>query len=204
MGSLVGQTESNVRKALQIADAMAPSILFVDEVEKALSGATGGAQDSGVSARLFGTLLSWMNDRTSDVFLVATCNDISKLPPEFVRAERFDGVFFLDLPSQEQREQIWDIHIQGYGLDPDQRRPDDSQWTGAEIRSCCRLAALLDLSLVDSAQNFVPIAVTASETVQQLRKWASGRCLSADRAGIYRYDGEPKSRRRVNRSPSNN
>lgn len=88
MGSLVGQTENNIRKALQIADAMAPSILFVDEVEKALSGAAGGAQDSGVSARMFGKLLTWMNDHTSDVFLVATCNDISKLPPEFVRAER--------------------------------------------------------------------------------------------------------------------
>ncbi|MEX0824693.1 MAG: AAA family ATPase, partial [Pirellulaceae bacterium] len=204
MGSLVGQTETNIRKALQIADAMAPSILFVDEVEKALSGAAGGAQDSGVSSRLFGTLLTWMNDHTSDVFLVATCNDISKLPPEFVRAERFDGVFFLDLPNEEQREQIWNIHLQGFGLDPEQRRPDDSQWTGAEIRSCCRLAALLDLSLVDAAQNVVPIAVTASETVERLRNWASGRCLSADRAGIYRHQSEPKNRRRVSRSPSAN
>lgn len=124
---------------------------------------------------------------------------VTRWPPTLL-----DGVFFLDLPNQEQREQIWNIHIQGYGLDPEQRRPDDSQWTGAEIRSCCRLAALLDLSLVDAAPNVVPIAVTASETVERLRSWASGRCLSADRAGIYRHQSEPKNRRRVSRSPSAN
>jgi len=89
MGSLVGQTEQNVRQALKIADAMAPCILFCDEIEKALSGVGGSGQtDSGVSARLFGSLLSWMNDHASDVYLIATCNDISKLPPEFSRAER--------------------------------------------------------------------------------------------------------------------
>ena len=98
MGSLVGQTEANLRQALRIADAMSPCVLFVDELEKALSG-VGGQGDSGVSTRLFGTLLTWLSDHTSDVFFVGTSNDISKLPPEFARAERFDGVFFLDLPS---------------------------------------------------------------------------------------------------------
>ena len=84
MGSLVGSTEANIRQALRIADAMAPCILFCDEVEKALSGvANSGQTDSGVSARLFGSLLTWLNDHTTDVYLVATCNDISKLPPEF-------------------------------------------------------------------------------------------------------------------------
>jgi hypothetical protein len=86
MGSLVGQTESNIRQALRIADAMAPCVLFLDEVEKALSGvASSGQTDSGVSARLFGTFLTWLNDHESDVFVICTCNDISKLPPEFAR-----------------------------------------------------------------------------------------------------------------------
>jgi SpoVK/Ycf46/Vps4 family AAA+-type ATPase len=96
MGSLVGQTEQNARRALQIADAMAPCILFIDELEKALSGAAGSGQnDSGVSSRMLGTLLSWMNDHTSNVYLIATCNDISRMAPELSRAERFDGIVFL-------------------------------------------------------------------------------------------------------------
>lgn len=94
MASLVGQTEQNIRQALRIADAMAPCVLFLDEIEKALSGVN-STGDSGVSSRLFGTFLTWLNDHESDVFVVATCNDISRLPPEFARAERFDGVFFL-------------------------------------------------------------------------------------------------------------
>ena len=105
MGSLVGQTEQNVRRALKIADAMQPCILFIDELEKALSGAAGSGQnDSGVSSRMLGTLLSWMNDHTSNVYLVATCNDISRMPPELTRAERFDGIVFLDLPGREQKD----------------------------------------------------------------------------------------------------
>ena len=198
MGSLVGQTEANIREALAIADAMAPCILFVDEVEKALSGATGGPQDSGVSSRLFGTLLTWMNDHTSDVFLIATCNDVSKLPPEFTRAERFDGVFFLDLPSQAQRAAIWQIHLDQFALEAEQPRPDDSRWTGAEIRACCRLAALLDVPLTEAAQHVVPVAITASESVDRLRSWADGRCLSVDRPGVYRRS--PTGRRRSRRS----
>ena len=129
-GSLVGQTEQNIRKALQIAVAMAPCILFVDELEKAL-GNGGGHGDSGVSTRLFGTLLSWMNDHTSDVYLVATCNDISRMPPELTRAERFDAIMFLDLPSAEQREAIWQQYLKAFELDVDQSRPDDRDWTGA-------------------------------------------------------------------------
>ena len=203
MGSLVGSTEANVRQALQIADAMAPCILFCDEVEKALSGVTNSGQtDSGVSARLFGSLLTWMNDHTSDVYMVATCNDISKLPPEFSRAERFDGVFFLNLPDREQRSQIWDLYLRLFELDPDQRRPKDDQFTGAEIRACCRLAALLDVPLVQAAQNVVPVAVTAAESVDRLRTWASGRCLDADRSGIYAQDGGTRrKRRKVARDP---
>ena len=206
LGSLVGQTEANIRRALQIADAMEPCILFIDELEKALSGATGSGQsDSGVSSRLFGTLLSWMNDHTSNVYLIATCNDISKMPPELSRAERFDGIIFLDLPSREQKDAIWQQYVAAFELDPTQTLPSDPDWTGAEIRSCCRLAALLDLPLKQAAQNVVPVATTASESVAKLRYWASGRCLDAEKGGIYQHKkSRSDSRRKVNRDPSLN
>ncbi len=127
----------------------------------------------------------WLNDHESDVFFVGTCNDASKLPPEFARAERFDGVFFVDLPGRDQKDAIWGIYTRHYGLDAKQARPDDTNWTGAEIKSCCRLASLLDVPLVQPAQNVVPVAVTAGDKIEGLRQWASGRCLSADRAGVY-------------------
>ena len=205
MGSLVGQTEANIRRALQIADAMSPCLLFVDELEKALSGATGSGQsDSGVSARLFGTLLSWMNDHTSNVYLIATCNDISKMPPELTRAERFDGIVFLDLPSREQKDVIWQQYLSTFGLDADQTLPNDKNWTGAEIRACCRLSALLDLPLKQSATNVVPVATTASESVERLRSWANGRCLDAEKGGLYQHRKKSGSRRKVSRDPSLN
>ncbi|TWT38943.1 AAA family ATPase [Blastopirellula retiformator] len=204
MGSLVGATEQNIRQALKIADAMAPCILFIDELEKALSGATGSGQaDSGVSSRLFGTLLSWMNDHTSNVYVIATCNDISKLPPELTRAERFDGIVFLDLPGAEQKKRIWNQYVEYFEVDAEQTRPDDRDWTGAEIRSCCRLAALLDVPLTQAATNVVPIAATASESVQSLRTWASGRCLDAESGGIYHHTSK-KRRRKVSRDASLN
>ena len=208
MASLVGQSEANIRQALRIADAMAPCILFLDEVEKALSGvASSGQTDSGVSARLFATFLTWLNDHSSDVFTIATCNDISKLPPEFSRAGRFDGIFFLDLPGSVQKAAIWNLYLDLFELDAEQPKPRTGDWTGAEIRSCCRLALLLDVPLVEAAQNVVPVAVTAAESVERLRNWASGRCLNADVPGIYVRDGaerSKKSRRRIPRDPSVN
>jgi SpoVK/Ycf46/Vps4 family AAA+-type ATPase len=209
LGSLVGQTEANIRQALQIIDAMAPAVCFLDECEKAFSGvAASGQTDSGVSARLLGTFLSWLNDHESDVFVVATANDISKLPPEFSRAERFDGVFFLDLPGADQRPAIWRIYLEQYELEPTQPLPADESWTGAEIKSCCRLAALLDLPLMAAAQNIVPVARTSAEAVNKLRQWAAGRCLHADRPGIYTADSAATpGRRRVSRGtvdPRNN
>ena len=174
MGSLVGMTEERTRQALRIADAMAPCIVFVDEIEKGLSGVQASGQtDSGVSARMFGTLLSWLNDHESDVYFVCTANDVSKLPPEFTRAERFDAIFFLDLPGVREKEQIWRLYLEKFGLDPDQKRPSDREFTGAEIRACCRLAALLDVPLVEAAANIVPVAITAGESVERLRNWAS-------------------------------
>lgn len=207
MGSLVGSTEANIRQALKIADAMSPAILMIDEVEKALSGvASSGQTDSGVSARLFGTFLTWLNDRTSDVYVICTCNDISKLPPEFSRAERFDGLWFLDLPGREQRQAIWDLYLNLFELDRQQAKPRDDGWTGAEIRACCRLAALLDLPLTAAAQNVVPVSATAAESVQRLRQWAGGRCLDADHGGLYQQStpAAAKAGRKVRRDPSNN
>jgi SpoVK/Ycf46/Vps4 family AAA+-type ATPase len=206
-GSLVGETERRVREALRLLDAMAPCVAFIDEIDKGFSGvASSGQTDSGVSARLFSGFLCWLNDHASDVFVVATSNDISRLPPELSRAERFDGVFYVDLPGPQEREAIWPIHLRGFGLDPDQRRPQDRDWSGAEIRSCCRLAALLDVPLIDAATNIVPVAVTAGESVERLRSWASGRCLSADRPGVYTRgaDAAVTPGRNVRRGPSAN
>lgn len=225
LGSLVGQSEQRTRQALAIADAMAPCVLMIDEVEKAFAGFGGGAGDSGVSSRVFGTVLTWLNDHTSDVYVVCTSNDVSRLPGEFARAERFDGVFFVDLPSRGEKDSIWDLYQTTFGHDPEQRRPSDEQWTGAEIKSCCRLAALLNVPLAKAAENVVPVAVTASESVARLRAWAAGRCLDAHQGGLYQSraitgettgteigsgggsNGESsrtRRRRRVDRGPSMN
>ena len=204
LGSLVGQSESNIRQALRIADAMAPCLLFLDEVEKALAGvASSGQTDSGVTARLFGSFLTWLSDHESDVFVIATCNDISKLPPEFGRAERFDGLFFLDIPPEDERRKIWRIYLRKFDI-ADQPLPKDDGWTGAEIRSCCRLARLLDLPLAEAADNVVPVAVTAAESVERLRQWATGRCLSASVPGIYSRPAACGPRRRVSRDADAN
>ncbi|TWU51153.1 AAA family ATPase [Rubripirellula reticaptiva] len=204
MGSLVGQSEERTRQALSIVDAMAPCVLMIDEVEKAFAGASGGGNDSGVSSRMFGTFLSWLNDHESDVFVVCTANDVAKLPPEFARAERFDGVFFVDLPGRTQKDEIWQLYVQRFGLDSSEPKPADDQWTGAEIKSCCRLAALLDVSLVRAAENVVPVAVTSAESVNHLRQWADGRCLSAETSGVYHALAKPKRRRAVSTKPSVN
>jgi hypothetical protein len=204
MGSLVGQSEERTRQALRVIDAMAPCVLMIDEVEKAFADVNGSG-DSGVSSRMFGTFLSWLNDHESDVFVVCTANDVSKLPPEFGRSERFDAIFFLDLPQPDERDAIWQLYLNVFPLDHSQRRPDDTDWTGAEIKACCRLAALLDVTLLEAAMNVVPVAITASESVERLRTWASGRCLSAQQSGVYRRDfSEPKSRPRVTRDLVNN
>jgi SpoVK/Ycf46/Vps4 family AAA+-type ATPase len=208
LGSLVGQSESNIRSALRLVDEMAPCVAMIDEVEKALAGvASSGQTDSGVSARMFGSFLTWLNDHESDAFVVCTSNDVAKLPPEFGRSERFDGCFFLDLPAARERERIWGIYLGRYGLDPGQPRPRDHEFTGAEVKACCRLSALLDVPLVEAAGNIVPVAVTAGESVERLRSWAAGRCLSADRPGVYTraVDAATKPGRNVRRGdPSAN
>jgi len=205
MGSLVGQSETNIRQALKIAEAMSPCILFIDEVEKGFSG-MGGQGDSGVTARIFGTLLTWLADKTSDVFVVVTANDISKLPPEFTRAERFDGVFFIDLPDRKEKDSVWELAKQRFGLFECDDHPVDTDWTGAEITSCCRLASLLEIPLKEAAQLVVPVAKTAHESVEHLRQWAQGRCLSANQPGIYQGNSSKSSpsRRSISSAASPN
>jgi len=206
MGSLVGESERRTSLALRSIEAMGKSLVLIDECDKAFGSAKGGGSgDSGVSSRMFGTFLTWLNDRESDSFVVCTANDVQALPPEFARAERFDSVFFVDLPGDAERELIWAQYIESYGLDPDQAKPKDESWTGAEIKACCRLAALLDVPLKQAAQNVVPVAHTAKESIDSLRSWASGRCIDAQKGGIYKHTKpKPKSRRRIKAEPSAN
>ncbi len=206
MGSLVGMTEERTRQALRIIDAFGPSVVIIDEVDHALAGHNSNG-DSGVMSRFFGAMQTWLNDHTSDAFVVCTSNDVSSLPAAFTRAERFDGLFYVGLPGVTQRRAIWRIYLDRYGLDPTQPKPVDADYSGAEIKACCRLAALLGVPLVEAAQNVVPIARTAHESIDRLRTWASGRCLSADVPGIYKSEvpaSVTKPGRRVRRDPSNN
>ncbi|MEP3832962.1 AAA family ATPase [Rhodopirellula bahusiensis] len=205
LGSLVGQSEERTRQALRTIDAMAPCVLMIDEVEKAFSGARGSANDSGVSSRMMGTFLTWLNDHESDVFVVCTANDVKRLPPEFSRAERFDGVFFLDLPGRTQKDEIWRLYRNQFGIATDESTPEDDQWTGAEIKSCCRLAALLDVSLIEASKNVVPVAKTSSESIGRLRQWANGRCLSSDHSGLFQIGTNRSGQtRRAQSAPSMN
>ena len=206
MGGLVGATEENARRALATVAAMTPCVLFVDEVERALAGTSGGANDSGVSARLLGTLLTWLADRPAGVFVVCTANDASRLPPELTRSGRFDATFFLDLPGPEQRAGIWGTYRDRYGIDPDDLPAADDGWTGAEVESCCRLAALLGVSLSEAAAYVVPVSESGKESLNKLRRWASGRCLDAETGGVYRPrdrqqdGGDDRPRRRTQRT----
>src|SRR5207253_3709843 len=109
-------------------------------------------------------------------------------------AERWDGVYFLDLPATAEKDSIWGQYRRQFGIPEGQARPEDTSWTGAEVKSCCRLAALLDVTLTQAAHHVVPVAVTAAEQVERLRTCASGRCLSASAPGIFHRDGEPAAK----------
>jgi hypothetical protein len=209
-GSLVGETQQKTRAMFKSADAQAPCILFFDEIEKGLAGATGHQGDGGTSADQFGHFLIWSNDHQSDVQLVATCNNINALPPEFARAERWDAIFFLDLPTRVEKDMIWEIYVKAFNIDrgslPDMYDRDEG-WSGAEIKTCCRLAALLDVNLVEASQYVVPVAKTAADKVQALREWASGKCISASSPGVYQCRKEQKDRPRraiVGKNSQNN
>jgi len=184
---VVGQTEQNIRNALDIAKALAPCVLWIDEIEKGLSGVQSSNQtDSGVSARVFGTFLTWMQEKKEPVFVVATANDISQLPPELLRKGRFDEIFFVDLPSQEEREEIFKIH-----LIRKEREPSNFQikkltsrtkgFTGAEIEEVIKegLFRAFDEDKILNTEHIIsaiaetnPLSVTMGKVIAELREWA--------------------------------
>jgi SpoVK/Ycf46/Vps4 family AAA+-type ATPase len=188
----IGETERKLRTALQSAEAMAPCVLWIDEIEKALSSSDGG--DDGASRRVLGTLLTWMAERDAPVFIVATSNDIEALPPELVRKGRLDEIFFVDLPEAASRQEILSIHLRKRGQDP--ARFDLARlaaacdgYSGAEIEQAvicaayeahARSAALDDATIADEIARTKPLSVVMAERVARLRDWASGRTVPAD------------------------
>jgi ATP-dependent 26S proteasome regulatory subunit len=200
-GGLVGQSESNIRTAIQTAEAIAPCVLWIDEIEKGLSGSkSSGASDGGTSARVFGTLLSWMQEKTAPVFIVATANDVSQLPPEFLRKGRWDELFFVDLPNPEERRAIWEIQIAKYGRNPGdfdlvQLARATEGLTGSEIEAVFTEALHdtfdigaepTDLSIASVLTTFVPLSEMMKEQLSSLRAWAKGRARPATSAPVER------------------
>ncbi len=134
-----GSSEENVRRAIQIAESVAPVILWIDEIDKALAGAASSAgSDGGTAARVFGTLLTWLSEKTSPVFVIATANDISHLPPELLRKGRLDEIFFVDLPTDAERHEIFRIHLEKRGREPGQFRPATSWPASAKASAAPR------------------------------------------------------------------
>jgi SpoVK/Ycf46/Vps4 family AAA+-type ATPase len=188
----IGETEKNFKRAVETAERLAPCVLFIDELEKAF--ASGGSEDGGVSQRVLGTFLSWLQDRTGDVFTVATANDVSRLPPEFLRKGRFDEVFFVDLPGADARADIARIHLTKRNQDPVAIDIPGvvvatNGFSGAEIEQVV-VAALYtafnagsplttDL-LIAEARATSPLSVVMAEKVAGLRAWAQGRTVSAN------------------------
>jgi ATP-dependent 26S proteasome regulatory subunit len=204
-GSLVGSSEENVRRAIAVAESVAPAILWVDEIDKAFAGSQGsGVTDGGTTARVFGTLLTWLSEKTAPVFVVATANDISQLPAELLRKGRLDDIFFVDLPGLEERKEIFKIHI-------NRRRRDASQFdletlaggsaefSGAEIEEAVN-SALYDAfyakqeltteNIKTSLSQTVPLAKTMDEQIGRLRRWAEGRARNASVPREVKKNGE--------------
>jgi hypothetical protein len=190
---LVGETEANLREVISVAESIGPCILFIDEIEKALGGVNSDG-DSGVSKRVFGKLLTWLSDKTSEVFVVGTCNNVAGLPPEFARAGRFDGLFFIDLPSKEEREKLWSLYTVKYSIPlSSASEVEDSGWTGAEIEECVKKSCQLGISIKDASKYIIPVSVSRKEDIQKIREWSANRCQSANYPGQYLgEDSEPK------------
>ena len=193
MGSLVGESEANLRAAIHVAEAIAPCIVWVDELDKGLAGSkSSGATDGGTSARVFGSLISWMQERSSPVFIIATANDVTQLPPELLRKGRWDEIFWTDLPTRAEREAIWRIKIAQVGRDAGQYDVAalvgaSDGYTGAEIEGVVadglyRAFAEDREPTTDDMQHAlrdtVPLS-KLSDQVDALRKWAKGRARPA-------------------------
>jgi ATP-dependent 26S proteasome regulatory subunit len=186
-----GETERNLRRALETAELLAPCVLWMDELEK---GVATGDEDDGLSRRILGTLLTWMSERRSAVFVVATANAISRLPPELVRKGRFDEIFFVDLPSAETRRQILDIHLQKRGLNPANfdlasLAETSDGFSGSELEQAIVSASyaaraqshgLAQDRLLEEIRLTKPLSVVMAEQVNELRQWATGRTVPCD------------------------
>lgn len=187
----IGETEKNLRSALEQAEVMAPCVLWIDEIEKGLAG---GNNDEGTSQRILGTLLTWMAERTSQVFMVATANDVQGLPPELLRKGRFDEIFFVDLPDAAVREEIFTIHLQQRNFDPTRfdlaaLAARTEKFSGAEIEqvivtsiyTCsARREPMTTTHIEQAIDNTVPLATMLAEKIEWLRNWASERTVPAD------------------------
>ena len=188
----IGESEKNFKRAMQTAEKMAPVVLLIDEIEKVF--AAGGTEDGGTSARILGSFLSWLQDRKGDVFVVATANDIERLPPEFLRKGRFDEVFFVDLPDRATRADLFSIHLKRRGQDPQKLNLEElagrtEGYSGAEIEqvvisalySSFAVKKKLDMTcLMDEAGKTIPLCRTRAEHIQALREWARTRTVGAN------------------------
>jgi SpoVK/Ycf46/Vps4 family AAA+-type ATPase len=194
-GSLVGSSEQNTRRAIQVAESISPAVLWIDEIDKAFRGSrgSGSGTDAGTSARVFGTFLTWLSEKKKPVFVVATANDVTMLPPELLRKGRFDEIFFVDLPTRAERRDILRIHLTQRKLDPagfdlETLSAASSGFSGAEIEEAI-VSAMFDAfyekqpvtteRVLTSLQQTVPLSKTMSEDVDGLRKWAAGRARPA-------------------------
>ncbi len=211
MGSLVGSSEENMRKAIATAEAVAPAILWLDELEKGFSGtASSGQSDAGTTARVFGTFITWLQEKTSPVFVIATANDVSQLPPELMRKGRFDEIFFVDLPSGSERKQIFDIHIKRKNRNPDDFDLDKlvaatQGFSGSEVEQAI-VSALYDVfdqaregdhyrdigsdDIVASSAEIIPLSYTMKERIDYLREWARSRARMASEGAGASEDGD--------------
>ncbi len=187
----IGETEKNLKKSLRQAELMSPCVLWIDEIEKGLSTSD---SDDGTSRRILGTILTWMAERTANVFIVATANDVSQLPPELMRKGRMDEIFFVDLPVASVREDIFSIHLQKRNFEPKkfslgQLAELSEGFSGAEIEQAIVAAlygasaqrqALTTEHIVEQIENTYPLSVVMAEKVDGLRSWAAGRTVPAD------------------------
>jgi SpoVK/Ycf46/Vps4 family AAA+-type ATPase len=191
---MVGSSEENLRRAIRIAESVSPAVLWVDEIEKGLGGSVGsGENDGGVSARVFGALLTWLQEKSAPVFVVATANRIDDLPPELLRKGRFDEIFFVDLPSLAEREQIFRIHISRRGrdsasFDTAELAARSEGFSGAEIEQAVIAALYLafnartDLSqphVLQALGETFPLSATMATEIARLRDWAKTRTRPA-------------------------
>ncbi len=192
-GSFVGQSEENMRKAIRMAESVAPTILWVDELEKAFAGLQSSSSDGGTTSRVFASFITWLQEKTAPVFVVATSNDISQLPPELMRKGRFDEIFFVDLPAEDERDEIFEIHIRKRGRDPEaydlkQLAAAADGFSGAEIEQVV-VASLYDAfdagqeitmdDLLRNTAQSIPLSRTMKEQIDALREWASTRARPA-------------------------